>query len=129
WYAQAFNSLVRAYAPSPNRCLSQSQRLRVASPANILSSYRPRRAALARPPLSSFSSFNPRLRARGDGPVRRRPGPADCFDPRLRAGGDLPFVLHVIAVDNGFRSTPPRGRRRLRGERPRAVRRVSIHAS
>ncbi len=55
-------------------------------------------------------SFDPRLRAGGDR-RQERPSPRSTgFDPRLRAGGDL-STPGRRAVDDQFRSTPPRGRR------------------
>ena len=96
--------------------------------------------------LALADRFDPRPRAGGDRELSRCSWPSRSFDPRPRAGGDLATasVLDTASFDprpraggdllgsrrparrKMFRSTPPRGGRRVR--RRRCLSDVSIHA-
>ena len=75
-----------------------------------------------------YNSFNPRLRAGGDGRKRLGGMTTACFNPRLRAGGDR-LTDALYGGSNVFQSTPPCGRRLLSVHSSQILFIVSIHAS
>ena len=71
--------------------------------------------------------FNPRPRVGGDFSGFPLCHFAIRFNPRPRVGGDLPLACVASSVTM-FQSTPPRGGRQQRPQRPQRHGRVSIHA-
>ena len=117
----------RRFDPRPRTGSDVDWRLSREKPA--VSIHAPARGATRRTwcRRRSRGCFDQRPRAGSDAPSRSDPDASMSFDPRPRAGSD-DTLGRAITVGKLFRSTPPRGERRLGRIRHDRGLPVSIHA-